>query len=174
MARRLQALRAAATSVRRPHPVQERHLVQRSEADHYAAAVAAYPRPRVAAGAAQFEAAERQAGRPLQAAVLRQRAVAVTVPVHSFAEAVAARFFAEAVPAHFFAEAAAQAQRSAEPAAQHLAEPEVLARQAVAPLPEESAARDAAAEPPRVAGHAEVAPEAARDAAEEPRPVAAA
>jgi hypothetical protein len=166
MARRLQALRAAATSVRRPHPVQERHLVQRSEADHYAAAVAAYPRPRVAAGAAQFEAAERQAGRPLQAAVLRQRAVAVPVPVHSFAEAVPARFFAEAVPAHFFAEAAAQAQRSAEP--------EVLARQAVAPLPEESAARDAAAEPPRGAGHAEVAPEAARDAAEEPRPVAAA
>ena len=46
--------------------------------------------------------------------------------------------------------------------------------QAVAPLPGESAARDAAAEPPRVAGCGEVAPEAARDAAEEPRPEAAA
>src|SRR5216684_879733 len=171
MARRLQALRAAATSVRRPHPVQERHLAQRSEADHYAAAVAAsYPRPRVAAqsgsaerppagrprqaaalrprAAAQSGSAGRPpAGRPRQAAVLRRRAVAVPVPVH---------FFAEAVPAHFFAEAAAQAQRSVE--------------QEVAPLPEESAARDAAAELPRVAGHAGVAPEAA----EEARPEAAA
>ena len=181
MARRLQALRAAATSVRRPHPVQERHLAQRSEADHYAAAAAAsYPRPRVAA---QFGSAERPpaghprqaaalrrraaaqsgsagrppAGRPRQAAVLRRRAVAVPVPVH---------FFAEAVPAHFFAEAAAQAQRSVELEVQHLAEPEVLAGQVVAPLPEESAARDVAAELPRVAGHAE--------AAEEPRPEAAA
>src|SRR5216684_2972862 len=181
MARRLQALRAAATSVRRPHPVQERHLAQRSEADHYAAAVAAsYPRPRVAAqsgsaerppagrprqaaalrprAAAQSGSAGRPpAGRPRQAAVLRRRAVAVPVPVH---------FFAEAVPAHFFAEAAAQAQRSVELAVQHLAEPEVLAGQVVAPLPEESAARDVAAELPRVAGHAE--------AAEEPRPEAAA
>src|SRR5216684_4250499 len=185
MARRLQALRAAATSVRRPHPVQERHLAQRSEADHYAAAVAAsYPRPRVAAqsgsaerppagrprqaaalrprAAAQSGSAGRPpAGRPRQAAVLRRRAVAVPVPVH---------FFAEAVPAHFFAEAAAQAQRSVELEVQHLAEPEVLAGQAVAPLPEESAARDAAAELPRVAGHAGVAPEAA----EEARPEAAA
>jgi len=184
MARRLQALRAAATSVRRPHPVQERHLAQRSEADHYAAVAASYPRPRVAA---QFGSAERPpaghprqaaalrrraaaqsgsagrppAGRPRQAAVLRRRAVAVPVPVH---------FFAEAVPAHFFAEAAAQAQRLVELEVQHLAEPEVLAGQAVAPLPEESAARDAAAELPRVAGHAGVAPEAA----EEARPEAAA
>src|SRR5713101_3064410 len=161
MARRLQALRAAATSVRRPHPVQERHLAQRSEADHYAAAVAAsYPRRRVAAqsgsaerppagrprqaaalrprAAAQSGSAGRPpAGRPRQAAVLRRRAVAVPVPVH---------FFAEAVPAHFFAEAAAQAQRSVELEVQHLAEPEVLAGQAVAPLPEESAAREAAEE----------------------------
>src|SRR6266851_1184898 len=159
MARRLQALRAAATSVRRPHPVQERHLAQRSEADHYAAAAAAsYPRPRVAAQSGS--AGRPPAGRPRQAAVLRRRAVAVPVPVH---------FFAEAVPAHFFAEAAAQAQRSVELEVQHLAEPEVLAGQAVAPLPEESAARDAAAELPRVAGHAGVAPEAAEVA----RPAAA-
>jgi hypothetical protein len=147
MARRLQALRAAATSVRRAHPVRERHSVQRSESDHYAAA---YPLPPVAAGAAQFESAER-----LQAAVLRRRAVAVSV-----------HFFAEAVPAHFFAEAAAQVPCSAAP--------EALAEQVVAPLPEESAARDAAAEPPRVAGYGEGAPEAALDAAEEPRPEAAA
>ena len=139
-------------------------MAQRSEADHYAAAVAAsYPRPRVAA---QSGSAERPpAGRPRQAAVLRRRAVAVPVPVH---------FFAEAVPAHFFAEAAAQAQRSVELEVQHLAEPEVLAGQAVAPLPEESAARDAAAEPPWAAGHAGVAQEAAQDAGEEPRPEAAA
>src|SRR6266852_5004688 len=154
MARRLQALRAAATSVRRPHPVQERHLAQRSEADHYAAAAAAsYPRPRAAAQSGS--AGRPPAGHPRQAAVLRRRAVAVPVPVH---------FFAEAVPAHFFAEAAAQAQRSVELEVQHLAEPEVLAGQAVAPLPEESAARDAAAELPRVAGHAGVAPEAAEEA----------
>jgi hypothetical protein len=155
MARRLQALRAAATSVRRAHPVRERHSVQRSESDHYAAA---YPLPPVAAGAAQFESAER-----LQAAVLRRRAVAVSV-----------HFFAEAVPAHFFAEAAALVPCSARPKAQRSAAPEALAEQAVAPLPEESAARDAAAEPPRVAGYGEGAPEAALDAAEEPRPEAAA
>jgi hypothetical protein len=149
MARRLQALRAAATSVRRPHPVQERHSEQRcSEAVRYAAVVV-YPRPRVVVGAAQFESVER-----LQAVVLRRRAVAA--------------------PAHFFAEAAVQAQRSAEPEVRHLAEPEVLAGRAVAPLPEESAARDAAAEPLRVAGHAGVAPEAAQYAAAEPRPEAAA
>ena len=133
--------------------------MQRSEADRYAAA-AAYPLPPVAAGAAQFESAER-----LQAAVLRRRAVAVPVPVH---------FSAEAVPAHFFAEAAALVPCSAQPKAQRSAGPEALAEQAVAPLPEESAARDAAAEPPRVAGHAEVAPEAAQGAAEELRPEAAA
>src|SRR5713101_3863776 len=203
MARRLQALQAAATSVRRPHPVQERHLAQRSEADHYAAAVAAsYPRRRVAAqsGSAEWPPAGRPrqaaalrrraaaqsgsagrppAGRPRQAAVLRRRAV----PVH---------FFAEAVPAHFFAEAAAQAQRLVELEVQHLAEPEVLAGQAVAPLPEESAARHAAAVVPQLeaaaARGAEVVqrPEAAaqdgaaeearqpeaRDAAEELRPAA--
>jgi hypothetical protein len=157
MARRPQARRAAATSVRRPHPVRERHLVQRSEADRYAAAVA-YPLPPVAA--VQFESAER-----LQAAVLRRRAVAVPVPVH---------FSAEAVPAHFFAEAGALVPCSAQPKAQRSAAPEALAEQALAPLPEESAARDAAAEPPRVAGHAEVAPEAAQGAAEELRPEAAA
>ena len=107
--------------------------MRRSAADRYAGAVA-YPLPVVAypllaaatAGVAQFEFAER-----LQAAVLRRRAVAVSVPAH---------FSAEAVPAHFFAEAAAQAQRSAEPEVQHLAEPEVLAGQAVVRLPEESAA----------------------------------
>jgi hypothetical protein len=91
---------------------------------------------------------------------LRRRAVAAPVPVD---------FFAEAVPAHFFAEAAAQAQRSAEPEVQHLAEPEVLAGQAVVRLPEESAARYVAAVPLPVAGHAGVAPEAAQDAAEAPR-----
>jgi hypothetical protein len=132
--------------------VRERHSVQRSEAERYAAAAVAYPLPSVAAGVAQFESAER-----LQAAVLRQRAAAVPVPAH---------FFAEAVPVHFFAEAAALAPCSAAP--------EALAEQAVAALPEESAARDAAAEPPRVAEHAGVAPEAALDAAEEPRPEAAA
>jgi hypothetical protein len=112
----------------------------------------------VAAGAAQFESAER-----LPAVVLRRPAVAV--PVH---------FFAEAVPAQSFAEAAGQAQRSAEPEVPHSAEPEVSAGQAAARLPEESAARHAAAVPLRVAGHAGVAPEAAQDAAEEPRPEAAA
>ena len=132
--------------------------MQRSEAERYAAA--AYRLPPVAAGAAQFESAER-----LQAAVLRRRAEAVPVPAH---------FSAEAVPAHFFAEAAALAPCSAQPKAQRSAAPEALAEQAVAPLLEESAARDAAAEPPRVAEHAGVAPEAALDAAEEPRPEAAA
>jgi hypothetical protein len=141
--------------------VQERHSVQRSEADRYAAAAVAYPLPPVAAGAAQFESA----GRLQAAAVLRRRAVAVPVPAH---------FSAEAVPAHFFAEAAALVPCSAQPKAQHSAAPEALAEQAVAPRPEESAARDAAAVPLRVAGHAGVAPEAAQDAAEEPRPEAAA
>jgi hypothetical protein len=141
--------------------VQERHSVQRSEADRYAAAAAAYPLPPVAAGAAQFESAGR-----LQAAVLRRRAVAVPVPAH---------FSAEAVPVHFFAEAAALVPCSAQPKAQRSAAPEALAEQAVAPRPEESAARHAAAEPPRAAGHAGVvAPEAVRDAAEVPRPEAAA
>jgi hypothetical protein len=141
--------------------VQERHSVQRSEADRYAAAAVAYPLPPVAAGAAQFESAGR-----LQAAVLRRRAVAVPVPAH---------FSAEAVPAHFFAEAAALVPCSAQPKAQRSAAPEALAEQAVAPRPEESAARHAAAEPPRAAGHAGVvAPEAVRDAAEVPRPEAAA
>src|SRR5450631_4471611 len=162
MARRPRALRAAATSVRRPHPVRERHSVQRSEAERYAAA--AYRLPPVAAGAAQFESAER-----LQAAVLRRRAEAVRVPAH---------FSAEAVPAHFFAEAAALVPCSAQPKAQRSAGPEALAEQAVAPLQGESAAWDAAAEPPRVAGYGavapEVAPEAALDAAEEPRLEAAA
>src|SRR5450755_252453 len=158
MARRPRALRAAATSVRRPHPVRERHSVQRSEAERYAAA--AYLLPPVAAGAAQFESAER-----LQAAVLRRRAEAVPVPAH---------FSAEAVPAHFFAEAAALVPCSAQPKAQRSAGPEALAEQAVAPLPGESAAWDAAAEPPRVAGYGAVAPEAALDAAEEPRLEAAA
>lgn len=158
MARRPRALRAAATSVRRPHPVRERHSVQRSEAERYAAG--AYLLPPVAAGAAQFESAER-----LQAAVLRRRAEAVPVPAH---------FSAEAVPAHFFAEAAALVPCSAQPKAQRSAGPEALAEQAVAPLPGESAAWDAAAEPPRVAGYGAVAPEAALDAAEEPRLEAAA
>jgi len=135
--------------------------VQRSEADRYAAAAVAYPLPPVAAGAAQFESA----GRLQAAAVLRRRAVAVPVPAH---------FSAEAVPAHFFAEAAALVPCSAQPKAQRSAAPEALAEQAVAPRPEESAARDAAAVPLRVAGHAGVAPEAAQDAAEEPRPEAAA
>jgi hypothetical protein len=138
--------------------VRERHSVQRSEAERYAAA--AYLLPPVAAGAAQFESAER-----LQAAVLRRRAEAVPVPAH---------FSAEAVPAHFFAEAAALVPCSAQPKAQRSAGPEALAERAVARLPEESAARDAAAEPPRVAEHAAVAPEAALDAAEEPRLEAAA
>jgi hypothetical protein len=138
--------------------VQERHSVQRSEADRYAAAAVAYPLPPVAA---QFESA----GRLQAAAVLRRRAVAVPVPAH---------FSAEAVPAHFFAEAAALVPCSAQPKAQRSAAPEALAEQAVAPRPEESAARDAAAVPLRVAGHAGVAPEAAQDAAEEPRPEAAA
>ena len=133
--------------------------MQRSEADRYAAA-AAYPLPPVAAGAEQFESAER-----LQAAVLCRRAVAVPVPAH---------FSAEAVLAHFFAEAGALVPCSAQPKAQRSAAPAALAEQAVAPRPEESAARDAAAEPPRAAGHAGVAPEAAQDAAEEPRPEAAA
>jgi hypothetical protein len=137
--------------------VRERHSVQRSAADRYAAA---YPLPPVAARAAQFESAER-----LRAAVLRRRAVAVSVPAH---------FSAEAVPAHFFAEAAAPVPRSAQPKAQRSAGPEALAEQAVAPLREESAARDAAAEPPRVAEHAGVAAGAAQDAAEEPRPEVAA
>jgi hypothetical protein len=132
--------------------VRERHSVQRSEAERYAAA--AYLLPPVAAGAAQFESAER-----LQAAVLRRRAEAVPVPAH---------FSAEAVPAHFFAEAAALVPCSAQPKAQRSAGPAALAEQAVAPLREESAARDAAAEPPRVAEHAGVAPEAAQ----EPRPEA--
>src|SRR5450631_4122313 len=158
MARRPRALRAAATSVRRPHPVRERHSVQRSEAERYAAA--AYRLPPVAAGAAQFESAER-----LQAAVLRRRAEAVRVPAH---------FSAEAVPAHFFAEAAALVPCSAQPKAQRSAGPEALAEQAVAPLQGESAAWDAAAEPPRVAGYGAVAPEAALDAAEEQRLEAAA
>jgi hypothetical protein len=114
----------------------------------------------VAAGAAQFESAERP-----QAVVLRRPAVAVPVPVH---------FFPEAVPAHFFAEAAVQVQRSAQPEAQHSVAPAVLAGQAVARLPEELAARDVAAVLLRVAGHAGVAPEAAQDAAEEPRQEAAA
>ena len=135
MARPLLVLPAAATSVRRPRPVRERQLVPRSEAERYAAA--AFPLL-PAAGAAQFESVER-----LQA---------VPVPAH---------FFAEAVPAHFFAEAAALAPCSAQPKAQRSAAPEALAERAVAPLLEESAARDAAAEPPRVAEHAEVAPEAA-------------
>src|SRR5450432_2404189 len=149
MARRPRALRAAATSVRRPHPVRERHSVQRSEAERYAAA--AYLLPPVAAGAAQFESAER-----LQAAVLRRRAEAVPVPAH---------FSAEAVPAHFFAEAAALVPCLAQPKAQRSAGPEALAEQAVAPLPGESAAWDAAAEPPRVAGYGAVAPEARLEAA---------
>src|SRR5450755_4221187 len=149
MARRPRALRAAATSVRRPHPVRERHSVQRSEAERYAAA--AYRLPPVAAGAAQFESAER-----LQAAVLRRRAEAVPVP------------------AHFSAEAAALVPCLAQPKAQRSAGPEALAEQAVAPLQGESAAWDAAAEPPRVAGYGAVAPEAALDAAEEPRLEAAA
>ena len=135
--------------------------MQRSEADRYAAAAVAYPLPPVAAGAAQFESA----GRLQAAAVLRRRAVAVPVPAH---------FSAEAVPAHFFAEAAALVPCSAQPKAQRSAAPEALAEQAVAPRPEESAARDAAAVPLRVAEHAGVAPEAAQDAAEEPRPEAAA
>jgi hypothetical protein len=162
MARRPQALRAAATSVRRAHPVRERHSVQRSEPDRYAAAAVAVAHllPPVAAGAAQFESAGR-----LQAAVLRRRAVAAPVPAH---------FSAEAVPAHFFAEAAALVPCSAQLKAQRSAAPEALAERAVAPLPGESAARDAAAEPPRVAGYGAVAPEAAQDAAEEPRPEAAA
>jgi hypothetical protein len=138
--------------------VQERHSVQRSEADRYAAAAVAYPLPPVAAGAAQFESAGR-----LQAAVLRR--LAVPVPAH---------FSAEAVPVHFFAEAAALVPCSAQPKAQRSAGPEALAEQAVALLPEESAARDAAAEPPRVAEHAGVAAGAAQDAAEEPRPEVAA
>src|SRR5450631_2841099 len=138
MARRPRALRAAATSVRRPHPVRERHSVQRSEAERYAAA--AYLLPPVAAGAAQFESAER-----LQAAVLRRRAEAVPVPAH---------FSAEAVPAHFFAEAAALVPCSAQPKAQRSEGPEALAELAVAPLPGESAAWDAAAEPPREAAAA--------------------
>lgn len=125
--------------------------MQRSEAERYAAA-AACPLPPVAVGAAQFESAER-----LQAVVLRRWPAAVPVPVH---------FFPEAVPAHFFAGAAVQAQHSVAPA--------VLARQAVARLPEELAARDVAAVPLRVAGHAGGAPEVARDAAEEPRQEAAA
>jgi len=133
--------------------------VQRSEADRYAAAVA-YPLPPVVAGVVQFESAER-----LQAAVLCRRAVAVPVPAH---------FSAEAVLAHFFAEAGALVPCSAQPKAQRSAAPAALAEQAVAPRPEESAARDAAAGPPRAAGHAGVAPEAAQDAAEEPRPEAAA
>ena len=132
--------------------------MQRSEADRYAAAAVAYPRPQ--AVAVQFESVER-----LQAVVLRRRAVAVPVPAH---------FSAEAVQAHFFAEAAALVPCSAQPKAQRSAAPEALAEQAVAPRPEESAARDAAAVPLRVAGHAGVAPEAAQDAAEEPRPEAAA
>ena len=132
--------------------------MQRSEAERYAAA--AYLLPPVAAGAAQFESAER-----LQAAVLRRRAEAVPVPAH---------FSAEAVPAHFFAEAAALVPCSAQPKAQRSAGPEALAEQAVAPLQGESAAWDAAAEPPRVAGYGAVAPEAALDAAEEPRLEAAA
>jgi hypothetical protein len=135
-----------------------RHSVRRSEADRHVAAVAAYPLPPVAV--AQFESAER-----LQAAVLRRRAVVVPVPAH---------FSAEAVPAHFFAEAAALVPCSAAPKAQRSAGPEALAEQAVAPLPEESAARDAAAEPPRVAEHAGVAAGAAQDAAREPLPEAAA
>ena len=139
MARHLLVLPAAATSVRRPRPVRERQLVPRSEAERYAAA--AFPLL-PAAGAAQFESVER-----LQA---------VPVPAH---------FFAEAVPAHFFAEVAALAPCSAQPKAQRSAAPEALAERAVASLPEESAARDAAAEPPRVAEHAEVAPEAALEAA---------
>jgi hypothetical protein len=149
--------------------VQERHSVRRSAADRYAGAVA-YPLPVVAypllaaatAGVAQFEFAER-----LQAAVLRRRAVAVSVPAH---------FSAEAVPAHFFAEAAALVPRSAQPKAQRSAAPEALAEQAVAPLREESAARDAAPEPPRVAEHvgAAAGAGAAQDAAEEPRPEVAA
>ena len=121
--------------------------MQRSEAERYAAAVVAYPLLPVAAGAAQFESAERP-----QAAVLRRRAVAAPVPVH---------FSAEAVPAHFFAEAAALVPCSAQPKAQRSAAPEALAERAVVPRPEESAARDAAAVPLRVAGHAGVAPEAA-------------
>jgi hypothetical protein len=147
----------------------ERHSVRRSAADRYAGAVA-YPLPVVAypllaaatAGVAQFEFAER-----LQAAVLRRRAVAVSVPAH---------FSAEAVPAHFFAEAAALVPRSAQPKAQRSAAPEALAEQAVAPLREESAARDAAPEPPRVAEHvgAAAGAGAAQDAAEEPRPEVAA
>jgi hypothetical protein len=144
--------------------VQERHSVRRSAADRYAGAVA-YPLPVVAypllaAGVAQFEFAER-----LQAAVLRRRAVAVSVPAH---------FSAEAVPAHFFAEAAALVPRSAQPKAQRSAAPEALAEQAVAPLREESAVRDAAPEPPRVAEHVGAAAGAAQDAAEEPRPEVAA
>ena len=151
-------LQEAARSAHRRQPVRERHSVQRSEAERYAAA--AYRLPPVAAGAAQFESAER-----LQAAVLRRRAEAVPVPAH---------FSAEAVPAHFFAEAAALVPCSAQPKAQRSAGPEALAEQAVAPLPGESAAWDAAAEPPRVAGYGAVAPEAALDAAEEPRLEAAA
>jgi hypothetical protein len=151
MARHLLALPAAATSVRRLRPVRERQSVQRSEAERYAAVAFRLLPAAAGAGAAQFESAER-----LQA---------VPVPAH---------FFAEAVPAHFFAEAAALAPCSAQPKAQRSAAPEALAERAVAPLLEESAARDAAAEPPRVAEHAEVAPEAALDAAEEPRPEAAA
>jgi hypothetical protein len=135
-------------------------LVRRSAADRYAAAVAFPLLVPAAAGVAQFESAERP-----QAAVLRRRAVVVPVPAH---------FFAEAVPAHFFAEAGALVPCSAQPKAQRSAAPEALAEQAVAPRPEESAARDAAAVPPRVVGHAGVAPEAAQDAAEEPRPEAAA
>ena len=89
--------------------------MRRSAADRYAAAVAFPLLVPAAAGVAQFESAERP-----QAAVLRRRAVVVPVPAH---------FFAEAVPAHFFAEAAALAPCSAQP--------EALAEQAVAPLPEE-------------------------------------
>jgi hypothetical protein len=119
---------------------------------------------RVAARVAQPESAGRlQAGRPLPAAALRRWPAAVPVPVH---------FFPEAVPAHFFAEAAVQAQRSAQLGVQRSVAPAVLAGQAVARLPEELAARDAAAVPLRVAGHAGVAPEAAQHAAEEPREAA--
>jgi hypothetical protein len=108
-------------------------LVQRSEAERYAAAGAAYPLLPVAAGAAQFESAEQ-------------------LPAH---------FSAEAVPAHFFAEAAALVPCSGQPKAQRSAAPEALAERAAVPRPEESAAWDAAAVPLRVAGHAGVAPEAA-------------
>jgi len=139
-------------------PGAERHSVQRSEADRYAAAVA-YPLPPVVAGVVQFEL--RSGCRRLFCA----GGGGGTGPAH---------FSAEAVLAHFFAEAGALVPCSAQPKAQRSAAPAALAEQAVAPRPEESAARDAAAEPPRAAGHAGVAPEAAQDAAEEPRPEAAA